>query len=877
MSEAGLLALKGPPTGKLVAGSRSIYRWPDISVVVQDGVVARVTPNSTAPAPTPPAAAEAATSIPEPTAVPVHYTSNFGTHWQDESQYIVEDVSADLTEMFIYARTGRVPAVGELSVAAVEDGTDGYIVNFQDAGDAPLQARIVIHPTIFSADTFQPLLAALATRYGALEPTDGIEVAGLLDSLTDLRAEVIESANQGVSAELERSFSSPKAHEQAALVLGAFALREHSGKFFQILAGLCRASAHLAFAQALRSGTEAGTEGKVAEAAQLSLVGNTADSQALLARILANQSGVDAWRRALEILNTGDFAKYQSPEVPTLFERFERFSAKLHTAEAATWDETAKLPEDERELPEWGRRAMSSYVSVQVGHRIVETQLKAELGELGATYKLARGAILTREELVRELNAPPVHCVTAGADGRPHPRVISWGLWAGFFQRQLCLAICSNYNILARQWGVPDDAARFRREVDQDFWGLQLYPFVRRQNADTEAYYHSAQDDEMALVRSQPQVVPAYAWNYVGWQIGSIPKYCPPPHPFINEWHKRNPPPGTAYDIHARVSHPSLMNQPDTVARLERLHAIDPWELDISWVLLKQKYKDQATGDETAEAFKDVSGYVPVAADDIAQAYAMEKRPDQFLAWETRAAQLNPRYYYGVAKYFKDAGMDAQAIEAYESGFGHDDDAVRVANLSDWVIKYYEGHGRPDDATRLADKAEEAYSAGGIEAKAWLLESRKDLDGALDLYKAVKERYNDSKPLIDFLFRVRSQSPSAHFDAELNAASEKVVKGGLVAVSMASFSGVPDEGALVEGENEQTKRVGLAVNDVIVALNGFRVRDFKSYSWIRGHVDTKGLDLIFWHDGSYRQISATPPEKRFGVKFGNFPPKAALP
>lgn len=871
------MALKGPPTAKLTAGSRVIYRWPDASVVVQDGVVARVTQNAVAPKEVSVAlAAPAAAPAPVP-GPPPPSGANFGTHWQDEAQYVVEDISADLAEMYIFARTGRIPARGSLSSAATEDGADGYLISLQEAGGTPLQARVVFQPTIFSAATFQPLLAALAARYGPLQPTDGIEVSGLLDSLTNARAEVIESADQGVSAELERSFSSPTAHEQGALVLAAFALREHSGRFFQILPALCRLSAHLAFAQALRAGSGAGAEGQMAEAAQLSLLGNTADSQAFLARIPASQSGVDAWRRALQIRNTCDFAQFPLPAFPTLLERFERFGAELGTGETAAWNETVGLPDDQRALPDWGRLAMSAYFSVGVGHRLADTQLRAEFAEVGATYKLFWGAPLTQGSLVPELNVPPSHCVTTDAAGHARPRVVGWGLWAGFFQRQLCLAICANYDFLAHKWGVPENAKEFRDAVDKAFWDLQLYPFVRRQNADDKAYYHSAQDDEMALVRSQPQMVPAEVWNYVGWPIGSIPKYYPPPHPFINEWHRRNPLPGTAYDIYPRLSHPSLMNQPDTLARLERLHVIRPWDFDISWEILKLKYKDQATGDETAEAYREISGYVPIAADAIAQAYNKGKQSDQFVAWETKAAHLNPTYFYLLAKYYKDAGQDAKALEAYESAFSRDDDDVRIANQSGWVVQYYEGHGRPDDATRLADKAAEVYSAAGLEAKAWLLENRKDLAGALDLHKALKERYNDSKPLIDFLLRVRRQSPSAHFDAELKAASEKVVKGGLVDVTLASFSTAPDDGVLVEGENDQTKQVGLAVNDVIVSLSGFRVHDFRSYGWIRDKIDAKGFDLIVWHDGAYRQVSATPPDRRFGVKFGNYPAAPAPP
>lgn len=42
MSEAALLALKGKPAGKTVAGAKSIYHWADMEVNLQDGKVVNV-------------------------------------------------------------------------------------------------------------------------------------------------------------------------------------------------------------------------------------------------------------------------------------------------------------------------------------------------------------------------------------------------------------------------------------------------------------------------------------------------------------------------------------------------------------------------------------------------------------------------------------------------------------------------------------------------------------------------------------------------------------------------------------------------------------------------------------------------------------------
>jgi cytochrome c biogenesis protein CcmG, thiol:disulfide interchange protein DsbE len=54
MPEAELLAEKGNPSSRAVAGSRAIYDWPDMRVTVVDGVVAKIAPRD--PEASPPAA-----------------------------------------------------------------------------------------------------------------------------------------------------------------------------------------------------------------------------------------------------------------------------------------------------------------------------------------------------------------------------------------------------------------------------------------------------------------------------------------------------------------------------------------------------------------------------------------------------------------------------------------------------------------------------------------------------------------------------------------------------------------------------------------------------------------------------------------------------
>jgi tetratricopeptide (TPR) repeat protein len=601
----------------------------------------------------------------------------------------------------------------------------------------------------------------------------------------------------------------------------------------------------------------------------LALLNNSADSQALLHDFQDAAPGAAEWRRALRIRNTRDFRTYEAPEAPCLLERFERFRAMLvERGEGPAWKEVASLDDNQRRLPDWGRMASSEYFGVGVGHALLDSTLTAELAEIGSTYELVWGRKATRDSLVAALNVRPEHCVTLDGNGTPHVDVIGWGHWAAFLQRHLCNAVASDFYFLERLWGVPEQAAEFQKEADKAFWGLELYPFVRRLDSTTEPYYRSAQDAEMALVRTSPQVVPAEAWNYVSYSPGFCPRYFPPPHPFINEWHKRNPPQGTAYNISPRLVHRSIINQPDVVTRLEKLHSIAPWDVVVTRAMLKARFGDHPTGEQELDGYKDVSSFDPVACSEIANAYKND--PENFTHWMARAAGLNPVYSYDLADYLKANGRDVEAVAAYENAFGEDDDSVRVANRCDWVVKYYESHGRAEDATRLADKAAEVYSFAGLQTKASLQEMRHDYKGALQTYSAINDRYERAVPLIQFLLRVHKTAPDPFFDTQLKSVSEQAVSGGLEAVNVPSFAGPPADGMLVSVENGETRRAGLRLGDVVVAVHGFRVRDFRSYKVLRDLESGTPLDLIVWRTDAYLTLSASPPNNRFGVDFSDY-------
>ena len=176
----------------------------------------------------------------------------FKTPFQDESQYIVEAVATDLAEMAYFATNHRLPDPKLFSVDAKEEtgskpGLPAYKVTIKLEKGEPMQAKVDLTGPIWSAEVYEALTSALAKQVG-LGPSSTAQAgdAGLLQSLTDGLPETVVRGNVNISTALESDFSNPVLHEKAAALLGAFALREHSGHFFDVRAALCRRRALVA-------------------------------------------------------------------------------------------------------------------------------------------------------------------------------------------------------------------------------------------------------------------------------------------------------------------------------------------------------------------------------------------------------------------------------------------------------------------------------------------------------------------------------------------------------------------------------------------------------------------------------------------------------
>lgn len=805
----------------------------------------------------------------------VHHNSSdyFQTHFQDESQFIVETIVADVAEQVYFAKYHRLPEEKIFFIEAVEApesqlGTPIYnLLVDLDGKHWDLKTKLTINGPVWSPENYDAVTAWLARTVG-LNPNPGEAKLDpdLLQNLTDADALTIERANENISDELRKDFSNAGWHEQAALILGAFLLREHSGDFFEIRTPLCRLTAHLAMARFFSGGDLTDNDGQVAGIVLQTLMNNQTAALTALRGVNTNQPALLAWARALAARNSSDYRPLQTEGKSTGLEKVERFNALTRSVDVdVAW---GKLGMEQKTNASFVRLANQEHYSIELGHQLLALSVPLEIQELSHVYEESHSKKISRAELVSALNEMPARCFTQDGKNAVRVHVISWGLWAGFFQRHLCHAVQHDFNFLERKWGVHDEASAFATNTDAMLGGLRLYPFVRRFNSTEVADYRSSVDDGFKVTVASPQLVPAECWNYLCYEFSKTEMYQPVPNPHINEWHKHNPPPGTVYDLYPRLNHPSLTERGDAKEALDRLHEQAPYDRTLNYYLMRQRFNSSPTLAQATAVFGGASAYNVQAMTWMAQ--SVMDRPADYEVLMRKAAELNPDEYFKLGNYFKERKEEDKAAKYLETGISNSVDSVMSASHSRWLVNYYLQHGRTNDAGHIADFGGEVYSFTGLMAKAEYLEAIKNYSGAFEWLAKVEERYDDSGPLISFCLRYKALTGDTRFDDELKQRSTKIFPRGMEQVTLGDFTSPPTDGIYFSEENDSLKSAGLKEGDVVVAAYGIRVRNLAQYNFMRDQASIPELNLIVWQGDGFHEIKASPPNHRFGVAIRNY-------
>lgn len=801
-------------------------------------------------------------------APPAELKSAFHT----EEEWMVGEIVRDIAEMGQFARASRFdPASVKVVVTKATAAADAWSATVTLPGRAAVAVDLPLRTGVWSPAEYEPLARKLVEGLGGKEAPSADET--LLGTLRDLQAAVIERENQRISKRLEQGMSSSAAHEEAALLMGAFALREAAGWFSDHRQLLCRLTAHLALADALRGGPERGLAGRYAYTTLLILSRRTAEGLGVL-DTMDRQAGDSpiraAWSRALRLRATDDWRMLGQPQSRSLLERREYYRALTNTSMEAL-ALTVVRDEGLEPVADWGRITTEHPVEVEEGNHFFRTALDREQAEMVAVREASGLPPLSAGGLAQALNEPAGRCLTPAG-----PRVIGWGTWAAFFQRHIAEHVHRVDLFLRRSLDVEQAADASQAQLDRDWGGLVLFPMAACFRTRGQEQNFDRIKDAIDVALARPELMVALNWAHL--ESGTRYEVLERGMARSEDWFTTGLPRGTAYDAFWRLERlkTARAHEPGV---LEALAAVDPYNHDVVLRRAGELARRNGRGDELLKVLGPRADYDISALQEVSA--ALDKRPQEQLAIVERLCAIDT--YHCVQLGFAQAwrGLDDQAAASFERAIATPSvDRVRVSHAAPWLGRYYRKRGQPQKALEVAKHAAETGSGSGYNAMAEHWEALGRFDQAERYHVEGSDRYKDPKydcdsSLVAFYYRMARVRKKDAFEPKLQKCLAKTFPQGLQHVELKDLSGPPTDGVFVNGHSDDTLKQGIWAGDVIVGLDGWRVRTREQYWAVNNFSPDEVEDMAFllWKAGAYREIKAKFRDRALYVDLDNYPLK----
>jgi tetratricopeptide (TPR) repeat protein len=786
----------------------------------------------------------------------------------NEEEWIVASTTRDVAEMLHYARHHALPAPSE-RIASVQPApataqTPAYSVLLGQSFNLPAPIVLDFSDHIWSPRAYAGVAEAVIRSLG-LQPVSGSGPGALPAILKDPQSAVLERESQRVSRRLEEFILDPDAHDQAALVLGGLALRDTADSFSDVRHLLCRMAAHMAVARALR-GARSAPIADYSDAVLLTLVGRQKDALEKIDVLqkAGGPAGGAALLTALRIRNTGDWRILRQPARASLLERLEHFRALkkgLGHPQALTFFQSLK-PEP---ISDWGRITFDGTPSIEAGNVFMGLLTSLELSDAGATWEAYHGSASDAGAVGEQLNTRPGRLL-ALRDGATKPRVIDWGTWAHFFQRNLVFESDAVWSFLHRSLGVPDEARAFLGRMMAplsrlDLAAAQIATLVRaeqlvpgdageRQKTRREACARLA-----AVASAAPEMLTLRTWQWANTSCAEEEKQVAAPA----GWFVPLVPAGTALLDATRFAEISKL--PNAPAIQDAVHQRAPFEMRFARAIHERQPAPSL--EQGAALLGPLAEYNAFAMLMLARAHP-EAVPQTRALYE-RASALTPDVSLEYGAYLVDIDQEDAAIAAYEKAIARAGDRVGVSAHMLWLIGRYCDKGQIQKARRAAEEAASVYSGRGLQAMGYFMERLGRYDDAEEWYKKVADRYKDQGSLDEFYVRHEHRTGDPRFHSQAAAALQRVFPGGLQKVTLAELKLPPPmRGAVkITGKFQRSTRFGMQKDDVVVAVNGYRVSNDPQYDCLWTFNDDGEGTVIVWRKDHYLEIKRRLPRARY--------------
>lgn len=677
--------------------------------------------------------------------------------------------------------------------------------------------------------------------------------------LTDLTVPALVRASAAVSASLKQNMRDAGAHESAALVIGAFGLRESAGGLSDVRWPLNRMTAHLAMASALRRDGSAMTmDGHLAQATLLALSDRDASTLAAVAMLpeTSADAALGAWARALRLRVAEDWRIVAQPAKALRIEKLAYFRARREAMNGTHAGQELALM-GESVSADFARLVLSFTWGVEDGNIFVRPAQALELMEIADAHRLVQGRPLPSDLPAAVLNVRAGRLVTSEG-----PQVLPWGAWAEFFQRHIGNYIGQVDRLHRQSLASPGEADAIKRRVDAQFGHLALFPVAtaqRTKGRGTEAdltYIRQA----IALAVRAPELVTYDFWAFL--DLGARYEMVTNIMPERRLWFAM-PTATMPYEAGIRTGGTVIAIPLPELEALINEASSDLWLLNSA---LRPRPNNQALVALVLKLLQARNGY-DLSAIDYAVAYTRDAK--ERVAWRRRGCELSVNQCVRLASLLAVIGDEAAAAAEYERAFKDPSlDQVSMSNSSQWLVGYYERNRQLDRALELAERSAAVGSARGMTTLARLYERRNRSDEARFLYERMASRYQRSgDELAGFLYRQVVVGGRQSLQADWNRVVQELFPGGLKPMPTATPA-EPTKGVFVYKDSYESRRLRLQAGDIIIGLDGWLVENKEQYDAVMAFTDDGVKHKITAWRGVLFTIEA---DEDIGMELQTFP------
>jgi tetratricopeptide (TPR) repeat protein len=767
--------------------------------------------------------------------------ASLDTAWQTEEAWIAGEIVRDITEMSAYAadRTAR-PDVPQPEAL----GGGRYKVSQVATLKSPLDVNLADGP--WSPEQFVVLArAALDASAAKGAPGAAAETGNHHPALTGMTPERIVRAGQSVSAALATNMRDAHAHDSAALVLGAFALRESAALFSDVRWTLNRMTSHLAMAAALRGADEpASIDGALAEVVLNVLTRHQTRALDQLARLGARapSASLDAWRRALQVRVTQDWRTITLSPSTTALEELEYLRARRQTV-------PGQRGIVEAETLQVGRADALRIVGaegfgVEDGHVIAQEGLDHEREEAAQVFQLMHdralfdnpnGHVRIEGGAATQLNARATRAIAKSG-----PDVLPWGAWAECSQRHIAMLIGTVDRFYRHKYGDERTANGVRQVLDQELSGLTLYPVatsMRTKGVNGGDADLTHINEAIALATDAPELITARLWAWL--ERGSRYEAVRRAMPTAAKWFI----PSSAhmtYDAALRVQHVGQVTP--GVPLLSALLAEAPFDY---WTAAEYLKLTPALDSDVKRVLGPRLEYDLRA---IRVAINHTKDDEAALALHAHGCELAVADCARYARALVNMNRADEAARQYERTFADPSfDRVSFSNQAGWLVTYYYERKKIERALELAEEAADVGAAEGLTTAGYLYERLGRAEEAEEMYEQSARRYDDPSQLLGFYYRALHERKQTDFERGWKRWLPTMFPDGLQpAAATVPSAPQPTRGVTVVKDSHQLRKAGLQAGDLIVGLDGWRVDNLKQFRAINAFSERADRKLTVW-------------------------------